>query len=356
MQHIKMTTEREYPVFIAPEEMDDYLNKGWYRMGQAIFTCHFLWFGEKLYSAIWLRLSLRDFQFSKKQRKLLRRNEQRFSYIIRPAKLTYSKDRLYSRYRQQFNGRLAYTLRESLQDGSDKNIYNTQEICIYEGNRLVAFSFFDIGKTSIASILGIYDPDYHSFSLGYYTMLLEIIYGLNHGFHYYFPGYVVPGYDRFEYKKRIGAVQYYNPIQQNWLPYDKKTPPPTPLAQMESKLDQLQDELVRAGISIKKCQYPLFEANLFGFWKANYLEYPIFLWCFPQSFNLDYLVLTYDLVKNQYYLLRCSQFDDLPFYIKEWSESHDLLESKFTELLIVEEIIVKTNSISLIIQQLYNQK
>ncbi|MFK7932945.1 MAG: arginyl-tRNA--protein arginylyltransferase, partial [Saprospiraceae bacterium] len=79
MQRIKMTTEREYPVFIVPEELDDYLSHGWYRMGQAIFTCHFLWFGEKLYSAIWLRLPLLTFQFSKGQRKLLRRNAQRFT-------------------------------------------------------------------------------------------------------------------------------------------------------------------------------------------------------------------------------------------------------------------------------------
>lgn len=347
-----MTTEREYPVFIIPEEMDDYLNKGWYRMGQAIFTCHFLWFGEKLYSSLWLRLPLKGFQFSKSQRKLFRRNGKQFSYIIRPAQLTYSKDKLYNRYRQHFNGRLAYTLRESLQDGSDKNIYNTQEVCIYDGDQLIAFSFFDLGKQNIASILGIYDPDYQSFSLGYYTMLLEITYGLDNGFQYYYPGYVVPGYERFDYKKRIGPVQYYNPIHQNWQIFNKVNPPLTPLEKIEEKLDLLLLELEAHDIPVKKCQYPLFEANLFGFWKANYLEYPVFLWCFPNSFNLDYLILAYDLVKKKYYLLRCSQFDDLPFYIKEWSESHDLSKSKFTELLIIEDHIAKSDSVKTIVQKL----
>ncbi|MFK7935331.1 MAG: arginine-tRNA-protein transferase, partial [Saprospiraceae bacterium] len=280
------------------------------------------------------------------------RNAQRFTYKIRPAQLTYRKDRLYQRYRKHFRGRLANTLRESLQDGSDKNIFNTQEICIYDGDQLVAFSFFDIGVHGMASIMGIYHPDYQSFSLGYYSMLLEIQFGLENNFHYYYPGYVVPGFERFEYKKRIGPVQYYNPVLQDWQLYHKDNPPFCPLEIIQKKLHFLELAMWQRGIPTKKCHYPLFEANLFGFWKANYLEHPIFLWCYPRHPEMDYLILSYDLVKQHYYLLKCSQFNDIPFYIKAWSENCELDSSKFTELLIVEEHIAKSQSAEEIINQL----
>ena len=31
---------------------------------------------------------------------------------------------------------------------------------------------------------------------------------------YYYPGYVVPGYHRFDYKLKIGEVEFYDPTSQ----------------------------------------------------------------------------------------------------------------------------------------------
>ena len=57
--------EKHYPELLLPEELDAYLARGWYRMGQSIFTTHFLCFGEQFYSAVWVRLQLNDHSFSK---------------------------------------------------------------------------------------------------------------------------------------------------------------------------------------------------------------------------------------------------------------------------------------------------
>lgn len=340
-----MITEREYPKKILPEELDHYLAKGWYRMGQSIFTCHFLWFGERLYSAVWLRLDLRDFSFNKKQRKIMQRNRKHFHYVYRPAKLDIAKEILYQKYKTKFDGRLAPNLKESLQDGADFNIYNTYEICVYdEDNHLVAFSFFDVGEKSIASIQGIYDHDYSTYSLGYYTMLLEMKYGLEHHIAHYYPGYIVPGYQRFDYKKRIGAVDYYDIKQEKWLLYNKKNPPHAPLKQIELKIEALQKKL-QAHMPSKKCMYPLFEANLFGFWKAPYLEHPMFLWCMPRRINTTYIIVVYDLLKEHYILLRCSQFDDLPFFLKSHPHPSAYLPANFTELLVVEDVLAVSGSL-----------
>ena len=38
------------------EELDKYLERGWFRMGQTIFTTNFLKFNGLIYSVIWLRI------------------------------------------------------------------------------------------------------------------------------------------------------------------------------------------------------------------------------------------------------------------------------------------------------------
>lgn len=343
-----MITEREYPNIIPPHILDDYLARGWYRMGQSIFTCHFLWFSDQLYSAIWLRLDLTTFSFNKRQRKLINRNEKVFRYEYGPLKLTTKKNRLYQRYRISFKGRIAITLRDSLQDGTDFNIYNTHEVRVYDGDKLIAFSFFDLGENSISSISGVYDPDYQSHSLGFYTMLLEMKYGLKKGYKYYYPGYIVPGYPRFDYKQKIGLIEYYNPINGEWKNYDKVNPPSTPLSTIHQRIDAIQAFFQTQEIAQQKCIYPLFEANLFGFWKAAYLEQPVFLWCYPEKINTNYLIVIYNLKSHNYQLLQCTQFDDLPFYINDINTKEEEHLNKFTELLIIEKVLAKSDDMTVI--------
>ncbi|MEL7160133.1 MAG: arginine-tRNA-protein transferase, partial [Bacteroidota bacterium] len=66
--------DKNTPFVLSPESLDWYLGKGWYRMGANIFTTHFLFFNDRPYSAIWIRVDLQNFRFSKSQRKLMRRN------------------------------------------------------------------------------------------------------------------------------------------------------------------------------------------------------------------------------------------------------------------------------------------
>ncbi|NJL75726.1 MAG: GNAT family N-acetyltransferase [Saprospiraceae bacterium] len=106
-----------------------------------------------------------------------------------------SKELLYKKYKaENFKNDIAVSLADALLDRQERNIYNTFECEIYDQEKLIAVSFFDLGATSISSIMGMYDPDYSDYSLGYYTMLLEIEYGQERGFEYYYPGYVTPGF------------------------------------------------------------------------------------------------------------------------------------------------------------------
>lgn len=340
-----MFADKHYPSeAMAPEALDSYLAKGWYRMGQTIFTTHFLCFQQHFYSAIWVRLELPDYQFRKSIRKLMRRNERQFHHVFRPGKIDRDKERLYQRYRRSFAGMLAPSLKDSLLDGDEKNIYNTLEVCIYEGDRLVAFSFFDLGKNSAASILGVYDPDYDRHSLGFYTMLLEVQHCMDLKLAYYYPGYVVPGYSRFDYKLRIGDVDYYDLRTNNWLPFSELPAEEIPVTRMEQELQNLKRIFRQHNIACQLKFYPLFESNLFGFWQAPYFDYPILLHCFPQPSASRFIMGVFDVRHLSFHLLQCSLLEDFQFFFNEsYIKSFDKRRF-FTELLVINRHIKTTDS------------
>ncbi|MCB9293514.1 MAG: GNAT family N-acetyltransferase [Lewinellaceae bacterium] len=92
-----------------------------------------------------------------------------------------------------------------LSNGKGRLVLDTREVEIYDGANLAAFSFFDVGRQSMYSKQGIYDPAYQKYSLGFFTMLVEIGYALERGCEYYYPGYVVPGNQEFDYKHRVST-------------------------------------------------------------------------------------------------------------------------------------------------------
>ena len=85
-------------------------------------------------------------------------------------------------------------------------IYNTHEINLFDGEKLIAVGYFDIGTRSAAGISSFYDPSYKKYSLGKYLIYLKMEYCQKMGFEYFYPGYFVPGYKAFDYKlsKRFG--------------------------------------------------------------------------------------------------------------------------------------------------------
>ncbi len=346
-----MFAAKYYPDRLAPQELDSYLERGWYRMGQTIFTTHFLCFEAAFYSAIWVRLDLKDFSFRKSLRKKRNQNGRRFRHVIRPATISAEKERLYQRYKANFSGLLAPSLKDSLLDGEDYNIYTTYEVAIYDGNKLVGLSYFDLGEKALSSITGIYDPSYQKYSLGFYTMLLEVEFGLQERFRYYYPGYVVPGYPRFDYKLRIGPVEYFDLPTGSWTPYEKLSAEAVPLTRMSARLKELQHQLRAVDIPARIYYYPFFEANLFGFWRMPFFDYPIMIAKevrHPE--NPNYYVIVFDPRTQQYQLLFCTLFDEVQFYFNESYARSFQSEEYFTELLIINHIVESSPEVSAILR------
>ncbi len=335
-----MFAAKHYPEQITGAELDLYLSKGWYRMGQTIFTTHFLCFGHSFYSAIWIRLDLEEYAFRKSLRKLLKKNDQQLDISFGPARIDPQREELYAIYREDFPGVIAPSILDSLQDGEHFNIYNTLEFTAHLGDELIALSYFDIGEDSVSSILGIYHPGYKDRSLGFYTMLKEIEYCIDHGIRYYYPGYIVPGYNRFDYKKRIGQVDYYRLDTGDWEPLDQLAEEDIPIALIQTKLKDLQLQMAQAGLESSLKFYPIFEANLFGYWGIPYLDYPLFLLCDFQQNTSEIPVIIFDPRTKLYQLMKCKDIEEFQFYFNEHFKSTFDSDLYFTRLIGVEQILI----------------
>lgn len=304
-------TERHIPDNLPPEQLDDYLSMGWYRSGQSVFTCRFLLKKGDLFSVVWTRLPLTNFKFRKGQRKLLRKNKERFRVFVRPEEFTTEKEKLYQVYRDDFKERLAPTLNSSLLDDNERNIFDSWEVCIYDGDKLIGFSIFDLGKKSIQSIKAVYDPEYKKYSLGYFTMLAEMEFAIELGFDYYYSGYIVPGYSAFDYKLRAGgAIEFYEPETQNWRSMGEFKEEDLLHRKMLKKLTELQTELGRRGIPTRLGVYPLYETVFWALEPRFHLGYPLVLQVYPDFHLYRYLNFVYDPNADQYRFIPCSGLQD----------------------------------------------
>lgn len=211
-------TDSNHKANPVKEVLDEFLMKGWYRMNNNLFTVHCMFFENMVSSVLWLRLPLRNYKKSKSLRQIYNRVYSNFRVEIRKATYSKSQEALYQKYvidLKQRSGSFASYVGHR---------FNTYEVNVYDDDLLIAFSYFDLGHNSIASILGVFHPHYQKYSLGIFTMLAEIEYGLKNGFSYYYPGYVVLKNPIFNYKLRIKPMEFYHPPEEAWIPWESFGP------------------------------------------------------------------------------------------------------------------------------------
>jgi arginyl-tRNA--protein-N-Asp/Glu arginylyltransferase len=319
-----MFTEKHHLNYLSPKDLDQYLERGWFRMVQTVFTCQFLFFEGAIFSTIWIRRKLKSLKFSKSQRKLIQRNKRRFRFEFGPLNIDRTKETLFHKYRKAFKGSTYLSLSSSLFEPFElaKVLFNSYECRIYDGDKLIALSIFDLGKKSLASIIGIYDPAYKEYSLGLFTMFLEMEFGQAEGFEFYYPGYIIPPNNRFNYKLRIGEAEFLDQKNKQWLPIDNLDQEKLPHLEMNDALNVAHAKLSAINIDSKIMIYPPYEGTIFGLWSLDYLEFPIILEIAKSnSESVISLILCYDTKDSSYKLFFCSNFHDLSHYYESLDEN-----------------------------------
>lgn len=304
-----MFTEVHTPAQLLPQELDAYLTRGWFRMGQTIFTTNFINFHDQLYSTIWLRIVLEKYTAESTQVKLFRQNSM-FDVLIRPAMITAEKEELYQRYRDSLSFEPSETLPHLLFGMADgDSIYNTLEVAVYDDDQLIACGFFDIGETSAAGISSFYDPAYKKYSLGKFLIYQKIQYCKDKGLRYFYPGYFVPGYSFFDYKLTIGkkALEFLKLIKQLWLPIHHFSDQQIPYKVMCEKLIGAQQILRTSHFDFRLLNYQFFDANLIPDLRdTGLLDFPVFLFLGSPTDQSIPPVIVYDVRDERYHVLSCS--------------------------------------------------
>lgn len=293
------------PENLEPESLDNYLERGWFRMGQTIFTTNWLNFKETFYSAIWLRVLLSDYTADSTQKKLMKSNS-RFRTEVRRASITIEKELLYVRYKQSVPFEASVSLQTLLFGNSAYNIFDTYEVVVYDNETLIAVGFFDLGKESAMGISSIYDPDYKKFSLGKHLIYSKIAFCKERGMKYFYPGYFVPGYRAFDYKLDIAKeyIEYLEVQTDRWLPISVFKNENIPIVQMTNRLHDLKKWLIRSGLDCDVLFYDYFYANqtpeLSG---AELFDFPVFLTTVQAMSHWSLIV--YDVTQDKFLFYKC---------------------------------------------------
>ncbi|HRH98925.1 MAG TPA: GNAT family N-acetyltransferase, partial [Prosthecobacter sp.] len=89
---------------------------------------------------------------------------------------------------------------------------------VFDGPRLIAASFFDVGREAASSVYGIFEPEYARRSLGIFTMLLEIQHCRDSGLRWLYPGYATHEPSAYDYKKQFRGTEMLDWSTGEWRP------------------------------------------------------------------------------------------------------------------------------------------
>lgn len=244
---------------IKHRSLDKYLASGYFRTGNYLLRTRVLYYDNQILNTLHIRIPLAKHSFSKSLQKMLIKNSRLFSFNIKPLCITEEKEQLYQMHRKRFSSNTSPSLSAFMFDHFNKNLFDTFEINIYRNNSLIGYSIFDKGSVGMASILGIFHPDFSKYSLGIYSMLLEIEYAKQQQYKYYYPGYVSYEPSKFNYKLRLSDVfDYYDWYSKRWMSFRKKDTRIKVNDFFEQKLDLAKEWLTRFGLEYDECFYPYF--------------------------------------------------------------------------------------------------
>jgi arginine-tRNA-protein transferase len=246
--------DAEIPVRLSGPEYDRLLAGGWFRAGPVLFRSPVLHLDCRPYEVVHVRLPLDLDPPSRSRRRLLRKNRARFRVAHGPAEVDDDARRLYRGTRQRFVGYVAAELDAVALCGEDQP-FDTREVRVFDGERVVAIGYYDVGHRAVASILGLHDPAYARHSLGIFTMLEEMALAREAGLRWYYPGYVIPGLPGFDYKLGLGAVQFLG-ASGRWR---RRTTAPTATPHADRaalEMARLEVALTRARVPFRRRSYP----------------------------------------------------------------------------------------------------
>ncbi|MFZ5375957.1 MAG: arginyltransferase [Campylobacterota bacterium] len=201
------------------EKCEALILRGWRRFGSMYFRpiC------QECRACESLKIDVRNYTFSKSERRILRKNGS-WNTQIRPPTLTRDHLDLFERYHRHKH----HTRSWDEPKVDPKNYYASFvqghgdfgfEILYFDDERLIGVDLVDILDEGISALYCYYDPDYSSFSLGRYTLLEQIRLAQRLGLKWIYLGYYVEQCQSLAYKG-----SYQPALQLQGRPEEEETP------------------------------------------------------------------------------------------------------------------------------------
>lgn len=208
-ENFRLINEEFYADFVLPEQMDSLWANGWRHFGTHFFRYNVGFLKDELRFVMPLRIDLSRSSFSKSQRRNLKRNAD-LHFVIRPIEITSGSLDLFERHKTRFTRGVPDSIYNFISRQPADSPCEAKELCVYLDERLIAASYFDMGRDSTSGIYAMFDPDLTDRGLGTFTMLKEIEYAIETGHRYYYQGYAYEGESFYDYKKRFRATEVYD--------------------------------------------------------------------------------------------------------------------------------------------------
>ena len=206
--------EEFYADSVSPTQLDLLLWDGWRHFGTHFFRYSLAVYNSEICRVLPLRIKLADFQLSKSQRRVLRKNDN-LRVEIRPIAITSESNALFHRHKERFDHGMPESIYDFLSSEPATVPNEAREIAVYHKDKLVAVSYFDVGHKTISGIYAAFDPDESARRLGIFTMLKEIEYAQATHREFYYQGYAYEGKSFYDYKKRFSALERFD-WEGNW--------------------------------------------------------------------------------------------------------------------------------------------
>lgn len=334
---------------ITPFRIDELLAEGYFRHARNMASYEMMYFEDQMNGVLPLRCTLTPQMFSKSQRKKINQSLRKFEIEIKPLEITPKHSQLFKEYRLNRFDEEDKSLDEyfgaNAIDELDSLPYHTWQVNIWKNDKLIGASYFDVGHTSISSLMAIYDYEFKQEGLGFISMLLEMKWAQEQGKEFYYPGYTLDLPSCFDYKLRLPNVSYFN-WNAEWLDWNtidltntKRYKTVFNLKKMVKKVNQYS--LVKGHITEEQQFFGSLWHNMFDYTQA--VEAPIY-GSFPigQYHQMTVMYLPkeneflvkphlFDLKKGIPSELRSKSAEEISYFINAYFSHVQIIEARINQ-------------------------
>jgi arginine-tRNA-protein transferase len=186
-------------VCLSPEQIDEYLAWGWrhnswYFYRNSCSNCR---------RCLPIRVYVNAFNPSKSQLRILKKNVSTEFHVFEAKDFALRHIRksldIYNKFLHVRYNREPSDLDEYI-DGFFVSPVPTLVSALFINGKLAGNGFLDLGKTSLSTIYFSFDPQFHFFSPGTFSIIKEIEWARDNGLKYYYLGYYIRELSSMKYK------------------------------------------------------------------------------------------------------------------------------------------------------------